>query len=151
MARLTNQESRGFTHVLKFTAADLNRSGFLTSSEKLIVKLPAGGVITNAALFENVAFAGTSTDISFSVGTITGTATNLIAATDIDKSAGTFVTVAFNTGSAVDTEPGLINNTTGAVDVFLRATGTISAAGVSAGEWLVGLTILDPQVLASNA
>ncbi len=144
MPQLANQESRGFTHSFRITAAELATTGYLTSSEKVVASLPAGGIITNAAVFVQTALAGAS-DITVSVGTITGTATNLIASTDLDA----LTKVAYNTGSAVDTEPGLVNNTTAATPVFARFGGTI--ASLTAGDVIVALTILDPGVLAANA
>ena len=144
MPQLANQESRGFTHSFRITAAELATTGYLTSSEKVVAQLPAGGIITNAAVFVQTALAGAS-DITVSVGTITGTATNLVASTDLDA----LTKVAYNTGSAVDTEPGLVNNTTAAIPVFARFGGTI--ASLTAGDVIVALTILDPGALASNA
>jgi hypothetical protein len=144
MPQLANQESRGFTHSFRITAAELATTGYLTSSEKVVASLPAGGIITNAAVFVQTALAGAS-DITVSVGTITGTATNLVASTDLDA----LTKVAYNTGSAVDTEPGLVNNTTAATPVFARFGGTI--ASLTAGDVIVALTILDPGAIASNA
>ena len=141
MPQLANQESRGFTHSYRITAADLLGSGYLTSSERLVASLPAGGIVTNAAVVVNTALAGAS-DITISVGTITGTATNLVASTDLDA----LTKVAYNTGSAVDTEPGLINNTTSAVPIYARFGGTL--ASLTAGDITIALTILDPAALA---
>lgn len=143
MPQLANQESRGFTHSFRITAAELASTGYLVSSEKAIAQLPAGGIITNAAVFVQTALAGAS-DITISVGTVTGTATNLVASTDLDA----LVKVAYNTGSAVDTEPGLVNNTTAATPVFARFGGALSS--LTAGEILIALTILDPGAIASN-
>ena len=141
MPQLVNNESRGFTHFFRITGTELATTGYLTSSEKLIASLPSGGIITNAAVVVNTALAGAS-DITISVGTITGTATNLIASTDLDA----LTKVAYNTGSAVDTEPGLINNTTAAIPVFARFGGTV--ANLTSGEFTVALTILDPGAIA---
>ncbi len=143
MPQLANQESRGFTHYFRITAAELATTGYLTSSEKVVASLPAGGIITNAAVFVQTALAGAS-NIDISVGTITGTATNLVNTTDLDA----LTKVAYNTGSAVDTEPGLVNNTTAAIPVFARVTGTV--ANLTAGEIIVALTILDPGAIGSN-
>lgn len=141
MPQLANQESRGFTHAYRITAADLLTSGYLTSSERLIASLPAGGIVTNAAVVVNTALAGAS-DITISVGTVTGTATNLIASTDLDA----LTKVAYNTGSAVDTEPGLVNNATTATPIYARFGGTL--ASLTAGDITIALTILDPAALA---
>jgi hypothetical protein len=152
MPQLTNQESRGYTHFFKFTAADLNNAAFLASSEKVIAQIPPGGVITNAALYETVPFTGTATDLSISVGSVAGTSTNMIATTDIDASSGAFI-LGFNTGTA------LVNSGTGYVanaaytstPVSIRVLGTLTSAAVATGEWTVGLTILDPQAFGINA
>jgi hypothetical protein len=150
MPQLSNQETRGFTHIFKVSAADLNTSGYLTSTEKIIGSIPAGGIVTGCALVNNTAFSGTSTNVTFAVGTLTGTATEFLAATDVDSAS---FKAAFNTGTVlVNSAAGYsINNTTSAVPVYLRVAGTISTAGVAAGDWSILLTILDPALLAANA
>ena len=152
MPQLANNESRGFTHYFKFTAADLINSSFLTSSERVIAQIPAGGIVTNVALYEPVAFSGTSTDVTISVGSVAGTSTNMIATTDIDATSGAFV-LGFNTGSVlVNTAAGYVSNaTTSAVPIQVRVAGTLTAAGVATGEWVVAMTILDPGAAFSNA
>jgi len=144
MPQLSNNESRGFTHYFRITGTELATTGYLTSTEKLIFKLPPGAIITNAAVFVQTALAG-ATDITISVGSITGTATNLIASIDLDA----LTKVTYNTGSAIDTEPGLVNNTTSAVDIFARFGGTPST--LTAGDFTIGLTVLDLGGIASNA
>jgi len=144
MPQLSNNESRGFTHYFRITGTELATTGYLTSSEKLIAQLPAGGIITNAAVIVQTALAG-ATDITISVGSVTGTATNLIASIDLDA----LTKVTYNTGSAVDTEPGLVNNTASAVPIFARFGGTPST--LTAGDFTIGLTILDLSGIASNA
>ena len=141
MPQLVNNESRGFTHFFRITGTELATTGYLTSSEKLIASLPSGGIITNAAVVVNTTLAGAS-DITISVGTITGTATNLVASIDLDA----LTKVTYNTGSAVDTEPGLINNTIAALPVFARFGGTV--ANLTGGDFTVALTILDPGAIA---
>lgn len=152
MPQLSNQEARGFTHYFKFTAADLTTSSFLTSSEKVIAQIPAGGVVTNVALYEPVAFTGTSTDLTISVGSVAGTSTNMIVTTDIDASSGAFI-LGFNTGTVlVNTAAGYVANaTTSSTPISIRVAGTLTAAGVATGEWVVAMTILDPGAAFSNA
>ena len=152
MPQLANNESRGFTHYFKFTAADLINPSFLTSSEKVIAQIPAGGIVTNVALYEPVAFSGTSNDVTLSVGSVAGTATNMIATTDIDASSGAFI-LGFNTGTVlVNAADGYVANaTTSATPILLRVGGTLTAAGVATGEWVVAMTILDPAAVFSNA
>lgn len=151
MPQLANNESRGYTHFFKFTAADLNNTAFLTSSEKVIAQLPAGGVVTAACLYETIPFTGTATDLSISVGTVAGTSTNMIATTDIDATSGAFIE-AFNTGTAlVNSGTGYVaNNTYSATPISIRVLGTLTAAAVATGEWTVGLTILDPAAFTAN-
>lgn len=151
MPQLTNNESRGFTHFFKFTAADLNNTSFLASNEKVIAQIPAGGIVTNAALYESVAFTGTATDLSISVGSVVGTSTNMIATTDIDATSGAFIE-AFNTGTAlVNTGTGwVVNNAYTSTPISIRVLGTLTAAAVATGEWTVGLTILDPAAFTAN-
>jgi hypothetical protein len=144
MPQLTNNESRGFTHGLKITSTDLNATGYLTSSQKIIGYIPAGGIVTNCAVVVNTAAVG-ATNITLAVGTTSGTATELIASTDLDA----LTKVAYNTGTAVDTEPGLVNNTASAVAIYALFGGTI--ANLTAGEWLIAYTLLDPANLVNNA
>ena len=141
MPQLLNNESRGFTHFFRITGTELATTGYLTSSEKLIASLPAGGIITNAAVVVDSALTGAS-DIGISVGTSTGIANNLITSTDLDA----LIKVTYNTGAAVDTEPGLINNTTSATPVFARFAGTV--ANLTGGQFTIALTILDPGAIA---
>jgi hypothetical protein len=149
MATLSHQENAtGFTHALRISYKDLQTSGYLTSGERLLVNIPAGGIVTNAAVVVNTAAAGAN-DISLSVGITSGTATNFIynvagaAAIDLDGLTKTN----FNSGSALDTEPGYVNNTTSAVPVYAKFGGTI--ANLTAGDWTIALTILDPGALGN--
>jgi hypothetical protein len=144
MPQLANQESRGFTHSFRITGAELASSGYLTSSQKTVALLPSGGVVTHAAVFQATASAGPS-DLTLSVGTVSGTATNLIAEFDLDANTDK---VKFNTGASIDAEPGLVNATGSALPIFAKFGGTVGS--VTAGEWLVCLTILDPGAIASN-
>jgi hypothetical protein len=145
MPQLANQESRGFTHFFRITGTELATTGYLTSSEKLIASLPAGGIITNAAVVVNNALAGAA-DITISVGTITGTATNLVASTDLDN----LTKVAYNTGSVlVNTAAGYVaNNTTAAIPVFARFGGTVGS--LTGGDFTIALTILDPGAISTG-
>ena len=142
MPQLSNQESRGFTHVYKLTYTDVIALG---TAVKSIAKIPAGGIVTNAAFVVNTAAAG-PTNLTVGIGSDSTTPTDfIINTTDVDA----LTKVTYNTGSALDTEPGYVNNTTSAVDVYLKFGGTTST--LTAGEWLVALTILDPAGLVNNA
>jgi hypothetical protein len=133
MPQLANNESRGFTHYFRMNATDLVAAG---TSAKTIGVVPRGGIVTNAAVTVITALAGAS-DITITLG-VTGTAAGLVASTDLDG----LVATAYNTGSLVDTEPGYVNNTTSAVNIIATLGGTV--ASITAGEIVVGLTILDP-------
>ena len=140
MPQLSNQESRGFTHYFRLSAADLVAAG---TSAKVIGVVPRGGIVTNAAVTVLTAIAGAA-DITLTLG-VTGTAAGLLASTDLDA----LVATAYNTGTLVDTEPGYVNNTTSPVNIIATLGGTVS--GITAGEIVFGLTILDPFSLALNA
>lgn len=146
MPQLANNESRGFTHALKITSTDLNATGYLTSSQKIVGYIPAGGIVTNCAVVVNTAAAG-ATDITIGVGTLSGTATEFIASTDLDA----LTKSAFNTGTVlVNSAAGYsINNTASAVPIYAKFGGTISS--LTAGEWLIAYTLLDPANLVNNA
>lgn len=133
MPQLSNNESRGFTHYFRMNATDLVAAG---TSAKTIGVVPRGGIVTNAAVTVITALAGAS-DITITLG-VTGTAAGLVASTDLDG----LVATAYNTGSLVDTEPGYVNNTTSAVNIIATLGGTV--ASITAGEIVIGLTILDP-------
>jgi hypothetical protein len=143
--KLTQQERfNGFTDIYKLTAADITSIG--TGNQRTIALLPPGGVVTGCAVFEQVTSAGTSTDLTLDVGTTAGDPDEYIDALDLDG----LTKAAFNTGDVlINSAAGYaINNTASAVPIILELnfTGTVTA-----GEWLIALTILDPGNLASNA
>jgi len=133
MPQLTNNESRGFTHYFRMTATDLVAAG---TSAKTIGVVPRGGIVTNACVTV-ISAVSPGSDLTITVG-VTGTAAGLVASTDLDG----LVATAYNTGSLVDTEPGYVNNTTSPVNIIATLGGTVS--GITAGEIVIGLTILDP-------
>jgi len=145
MAKLTNNERfNGFTDIYKLTAAEI--TSLTTGVQKTIASLPPGGVVTGAAVFELVTSAGTSTDLTLDVGTTGADPDDYIDALDLDG----LTKAAFNTGDVlINTAAGYaVNNTASAVPILIEAnfTGTVTA-----GEWFIGLTILDLGLLASNA
>lgn len=133
MTQLSNNESRGFTHYLHLNATKLASGG---TDARNIGLIPRGGIVTNCSVTVISPIVGAS-DITITVG-FTGTAAGFIASTDLDALAAT----AFNTGTALDTEPGYVNNTTSPVAIIATIAGTV--ADITAGEIVVGLTILDP-------
>jgi hypothetical protein len=140
MPQLSNQESRGFTHFFRMSAADLVAAG---TSAKVIGVVPRGAIVTNAAVTVFTPIAGAS-DITLTLG-VTGTAAGFIASTDLDALTAT----AYNSGTLLDTEPGYVNNSASSVSIIATLGGTV--ASITAGEILFGITILDPYGLANNA
>jgi len=140
MPQLTNNESRGFTHYFRIAAAELASGG---TGARTIARIPRGGIVTNAAVTVITPIAGAS-DITFTLGPV-GTAAGYIASTDLDA----LVATAYNSGTLIDTEPGHVNNTTSPVAVIATIGGTV--ANITAGEIIIGLTILDPFDVGSNA
>lgn len=143
--KVTNNERfNGFTDVYKLTAAEITSLG--TGEQKTIALLPPGGVVTGCAVFEAVNFAGTSTNLTLDVGTTAGDPDEFIDALDLDG----LTKAAFNTGDVlINTAAGYaINNTASAVPILIEPnfTGTVTA-----GEWLIAITILDPGILAASA
>lgn len=143
--KVTNNERfNGFTDVYKLTAAEITSLG--TGEQKTIALLPPGGVVTGCSVFEAVNFAGTSTNLTLDVGTTAGDPDEFIDALDLDG----LTKAAFNTGDVlINTAAGYaINNTASAVPILIEPnfTGTVTA-----GEWLIAITILDPGILAVNA
>lgn len=145
MPKLTNNERfNGFTDVYKLTAAEI--TSITTGLQKTIALVPAGAVVTGAAVFEVVDFAGTSTNLTLDVGVTTADPDDFIDALDLDA----LTKAAFNTGDVlINTAAGYyINNTASAVSVLIEPNFTGTVTG---GEWFIGLTIVDLGSLASNA
>ena len=140
MPQLANNESRGFTHYFRIPAAELVSGG---TAARTVARIPRGGIVTNAAVTVITPIVGAS-DITFTLG-VTGTAAGFIASTDLDA----LVATAYNSGTLLDTEPGHVNNTTSPVAIIATLGGTV--ADITAGEVVIGLTILDPFDLAANA
>jgi hypothetical protein len=147
MAKLALQEAAyGFTDVYKLTAAEITSLG--TGNQRTIAIHPSGGIVTQAAVFEVVTSAGTSTDLTLDVGTTTADPDEFIDALDLDAlTKAAFCTGdGFTVGGDAGTSNGVVNNTASALNIVIEPnfTGTVTA-----GEWLICLTILDPGVLAS--
>jgi hypothetical protein len=131
----------GYTDIYRLTAAAITALG--TGNQVKIATVPAGGIVTNATVFEVTNFAGTSTDLTLDVGTTVADPDEYIDALDLDG----LTKVAFCTGDGftsggdAGTLNGVINNTTGALDIKAEVNFTGTVTG---GEWLVALTILNP-------
>jgi hypothetical protein len=146
MSTLAVQEAAfGFTHIYKLTAAEITALG--TGQQKTIALHPAGGIVTQAAVFEKVTSAGTSTDLTLDVGTTGADPDEFIDAVDLDGlTKAAFCTGdGFTVGGDVNTGNGVVNNTASALNIVIEPnfTGTVTA-----GEWWICLTILDPGKLA---
>jgi hypothetical protein len=144
--KLAVQEAAyGFTDVYKLTAAQI--TALATGNQVKVATLPAGGVVTQAAVFEVVTSAGTSTDLVLDVGTTAGDPDEFIDALDLDGlTKAAFCTGdGFTAGGDAGTLNGVVNNTASALDIVAEVnfTGTVTA-----GEWLIALTILDPSALS---
>jgi hypothetical protein len=149
MPILANNEARDFTHSYTFNAADLNRSGFLTTigapGQKIIGYIPAGAVVDAAGIVVKTAFAGTSTNITIDIGTTAADPDEFIDNLDLDA----LTKISYNQGDTlVNTAAGYVaNNTTAAIPIYMEVNGTITAAGVAAGEWTIAWRLLDPARL----
>jgi hypothetical protein len=144
--KLAVQEAAyGFTDVYKLTAAQITALG--TGNQVKIATLPSGGIVTQAAVFEVVDFGGTSTNLTLDVGTTTADPDEFIDGLDLDAlTKAAFCTGdGFTVGGDVGTGNGVVNNTANALNIVAEVnfTGTVTA-----GEWLICLTILDPGPLA---
>lgn len=149
MPILANNEARDFTHSFTFNAADLNRAGFLSTigaaNQKIIGYIPAGAVVDGCAIVVKKAFAGTSTNITIDIGTTAADPDEFIDNLDLDA----LVKVSYNQGDVlVNTAAGYVaNNTAAAIPIYMEVNGTITAAGVAAGEWVIAYRLLDPARL----
>jgi len=145
IAKLTNNEvPNGFTNYATITAAEAVEK---TAGEQFTIgSVPPGGIVTGCAVFEKVAFTGTSTDVTLDIGVTGADPDDFIDALDIDG----LTKAAYNTGDVlVNTAAGYyINNTASAVPVLAEFNGTLTAAGAATGEWIIALKILNPGEIA---
>lgn len=145
MSRNTVNEAAmgGFTGFLNITYLDLQRSGYLSTigaaNQKIIDYIPAGGIVTTAALFQVTDPAGTS-DLTIDVGTTSSDPDEFIDNGDVDG----MTQVIWNTGDALtsNTLNGVANNTTAAVALYMEFNGT--HANLTAGEWVLAWRIMSP-------
>jgi len=141
MPKLVNNEAlTGFTDFFRFSVKDILTTGFLSTigaaNQKVIASVPAGGIITRAAVFEVVDATGTGT-MTLDVGTTGTDPDECIDATNLK----TLTKVVFGGGDSIPT----VNNTTAAVPVYMEFNSdTFTAAGLATGEWVIALEIIDP-------
>jgi len=146
--KLSVQEAAlgSYTDIYRLTAAQITALG--TGNQVTVGKVAAGGIVTNATVYEITTSAGTSTDLVLDVGTTTADPDEYIDALNLT----TLTKVAFCTGDAytsggdAGTLNGAINNTTGDLDIKAEVNFTGTVTG---GEWLIALNILNPGGLAS--
>jgi hypothetical protein len=143
MAKLTvNEAVGGFTDKLAFDYVDLQTTGFLSTlgaaNQRIVGKLPPGGYIDLAMLYQVVDPAG-ATDLTIDFGTTSGDPDELLDNGDVDGATQVIV----NTGDALKqsttgaTLPivGYANDTTSTKSLYMEFNGTLSS--LTAGSWVL--------------
>jgi hypothetical protein len=148
-----NEAAFGLNNFVKFDYLDLKTTGFLSTigaaNQRKIGSLPAGSIIDLVAVINTVAEAGAS-DLTLDVGTTGADPDEGIDNLDLDG----ITKAAFNTGDSFAVTAtgatvgpiGILNNTTGAVDILMELNGTV--ANLTAGEWIIAWRQLDLGSLA---
>ena len=148
-----NEAAFGLNNFVKFDYLDLKTTGFLSTigaaNQRKIGSLPAGSIIDLVAVINTVAEAGAS-DLTLDVGTTGADPDEGIDNLDLDG----ITKAAFNTGDSFAVTAtgatlgpiGILNNTTGAVDILMELNGTVS--NLTAGEWIIAWRQLDLGSLA---
>jgi len=119
-----------------------------SANQVTIGKVPAGGAVLNACVYEKTALAG-ATDITVDVGTTSGDPDEFIDALDVDAG-----TPAYNTGDAFDagtasSGSGLsqpVSVVTADADILVEWNGTV--ANLTAGEVVIVVEVLNPGKFA---
>lgn len=151
MPKLTvNEQAGDFTDVIKLTYVDLQNIG--NGGQKVIATIPAGGGVDLCAVYESVAFVGTTT-LVIDVGTTTGDPDEFIDALDVDamsapvaNTGDVFVQAAGTTTIAGGSLP--VKLVQAATDVVIEVTDA-AIASATAGEIVIGLRIIDLGRFAS--
>jgi RNase H-fold protein (predicted Holliday junction resolvase) len=146
MAKLTNNERSPFTDVVKLTWEDLKAIG--NGGTKQIATIPAGGGVSLCAVTNTVDI-GTTTTLVVDVGTTLADPDEFINALDVDGMTVGLPT--YNTGDTMLQSAGTTTTLAGFVPAKLVSTDTpvyikvtdANIATITAGELLIGLTILD--------
>lgn len=129
-----------FTDVYRFTSADLVEIGNLNTVK--VATLPAGGIITNVALFTIKDLESGSVFVRFG----DGTSANYITAKNISTLKCAYSDgVGFTQGGDAGTLNGIVNNTTDDIDVNMTISLMNNPVG---GEFLFCANILDPAKIA---
>jgi hypothetical protein len=143
-AIINNELATGYTHYARITAAEVRAKG--STNQFTIGSLPPGCVVNRCGVFEVVNATGTSTDITLDVGVTGADPDDFIDALDIDG----LTKAAFNTGDVLVTTAAnhYINNSANAVPVLAEFTGTLTAAGLATGEWIIAWNQIDIGAIA---
>jgi hypothetical protein len=156
MAKLTNNERSPFTDVVRLTFNDIiANTTALQAGTFQIATIPAGGAIDLVAIARPEGFTATST-LTLSVGTTSGTPTELMAAGTIGGSSA--IAPLANTGSLFVLAPGAtysqatastvkggalpVNATATAVPVYAKTSAALTS-GETTGVVVIGLRIID--------
>jgi hypothetical protein len=143
MAQLTiNEGFSGYTSAFRFNYEDLKTPGFLSNlgaanQRKLDVHVP-GGIVDTVAVYVVTPAAGAS-DLTIDVGTTAADPDDFVDNVDLDA----LTKASFNTGDAfpvggdANTLNGVVNNTTGGLNIIMEVNGT--HASLTAGEWIVAI------------
>lgn len=143
-----NEAAYGLNNFIKFDYLDLKTSGWLSTigaaNQRKIGSLPAGSIIDLVAVINTVAEAGAS-NLTLDVGTTGADPDEGIDNLDLDG----LTKATFNTGDSFAVTAtgatigpvGIVNNTTGAVDILMELNGTV--ADLTAGEWIIAWRQLD--------
>jgi hypothetical protein len=137
MAKLANNETSGFTDVVRLTAADLKTIG--NGGTKKIFTVPAGGAVELIGGVITTSIAGGTAAPSIGVG-VSGAATELLSAFAPTTAPAAPV---FNTGSLFTSgATKAIKAVSSDTDIILTLTDA-NISGITAGEILIGIRILD--------
>lgn len=148
--KVTNNEYRGFTDVVRLTATDLKAIG--TGGTKIIANVPVGGAVEVAGVLNTVDIAG-STSLVIDVGTTVADPNEFIDSLDVDgmtvnvPSYNTGVSFVQSAGNSVIEGGSLpVGGTATALPVYIKVTDS-AIASITAGEIVIVLRILDPLAL----
>ena len=148
MPKLSNNEKSPFTDIIRLSASDLSANATaITGGTYRIATIPLGGFVELATLARPTAFNAEVTVATASVGITSGTATSLIAATDISSSSA--IAPLSNSGSAYTANSGIAgttravnaSTTAGGDGVFLKI--AFTGGQPTAGDIVIGLRIID--------
>lgn len=137
MPKLANNEIGGFTDVVRLTAADLKAIG--TGGTKKIFTVPAGGAVELIGAVATVSIAGGTAAPSIGVG-VSGAATELIAAFTPTTAPAAPV---YNTGTLFTSGATKAIKAVSADTSIILTLTDANIAGITAGEILIGIRILD--------